>query len=352
MNIALTPNKEGTKGSATKPASYNSPRAFAGETLANSLLLKALAAGWLTQQDIATVIPMLAFQHEVAIRVVRCFVDKGLVVEGSGSLDTLEYQRLQYEKALRAVGAARLIEEALPGFAKHFSQQSEALIRQSADHAAVSMCGVHELIQTQVLAEMVRGLEKAFLPDLEMVAHDAEPHRVQVTFNDYTEAVVAQHLEFLAELHAFMRFSRMRGISDTIQARISLERNEEPPIAMFPGIGEIMCEERDDKRGIEFSVERYPCTAEVLDPRVVRIPPGKTNNRHKHAHETLFYFIEGHGEILVGEKWVPVKPGDAVFSPRWAIHQTRNTGSTLLTLLAITDYYLTSQVYVGKYDNI
>jgi mannose-6-phosphate isomerase-like protein (cupin superfamily) len=85
---------------------------------------------------------------------------------------------------------------------------------------------------------------------------------------------------------------------------------------------------------------------------VVRIPPGKSNNRHKHAHETLFYFVSGTGEILVGEKWVPVRPGDAVFAPRWAIHQTRNTGTSELTLLAITDYYLTSQVYVGKYDKI
>lgn len=113
-----------------------------------------------------------------------------------------------------------------------------------------------------------------------------------------------------------------------------------------------MCEEQDDKRGIQFTVERYPCTSETLDPRVVRIPPGKTNNRHKHAHETLFYFISGSGHILVGSTWVPVKPGDAVFAPRWAIHQTRNTGTSELVLLAITDYYLTSKIYVGKYDKI
>lgn len=113
-----------------------------------------------------------------------------------------------------------------------------------------------------------------------------------------------------------------------------------------------MCTEADEDRDIEFTVERYPCTAEVLDPRVVRIPAGKRNNRHKHAHETLFYFISGTGEILVGETWVQVKPGDAVFSPRWAVHQTHNTGQEELVLLAITDYYLTSQVYVGRYDKI
>lgn len=113
-----------------------------------------------------------------------------------------------------------------------------------------------------------------------------------------------------------------------------------------------MLKESDERRSIEFSVERYPCTAEVLDPRVVRIPPGKYNNRHKHAHETLFYFISGVGEILVGDTWVKVKPGDAVFCPRWAIHQTHNTGGKELVLLAITDYYLTSKVYIGKYDKI
>jgi mannose-6-phosphate isomerase-like protein (cupin superfamily) len=170
--------------------------------------------------------------------------------------------------------------------------------------------------------------------------------------SDVIDTFLTLQMEFLSDLFNLMRLHRLNGPSERIQARRSLEKTEEPPIALFPGVGEIMFAEQDEKRGIDFTVERYPCTAEVLDPRVVRIPAGKYNNRHKHAHETLFLFLSGAGEILVGEKWVKVKGGDAVFAPRWAIHQTHNTGTQELVLLAVTDYYLTSQVYVGKYDKI
>jgi mannose-6-phosphate isomerase-like protein (cupin superfamily) len=149
-----------------------------------------------------------------------------------------------------------------------------------------------------------------------------------------------------------VRSRRMATASDRIQARANLQRDDQPPIPLSPGVGPIVMETRDDDNNIHFSVERYPGNYEALDPRVVRIPPGKTNNRHKHAHETLFCFLSGTGRILVGSTWVPMKAGDAVFAPRWAMHQTHNTGNTELVLLAITDYYLTHQVYVGAYDKV
>ncbi|HMG57366.1 MAG TPA: iron-containing redox enzyme family protein, partial [Kofleriaceae bacterium] len=45
------------------------------------------------------------------------------------------------------------------------------------------------------------------------------------------------------------------------------------------------------KLNIEFTVERLPLAAEVLDPRMVRIPAGKFNEKHKHAHETLIHIL-------------------------------------------------------------
>lgn len=312
METTLEPIKGRFDASATRLVC---PRAFVGETLAGSLLLKAMAAGWLTQQDIATVVPILAFQQEVAIRVVRHIGGKGLAADGTlrESLSVLERQQLQYDKALCAMGSVRWPEETMPGFAKHFARQCLIFGEQVSDEAANNICVVLVVLQTQVLAKVVRGLEKASVVGLQFASPVDEWCGTKATFCETTEAVAAQHLEFLEELHAFTRSARLCSMSDRIQARVSLEREMEPPIAMFPGIGEIICEERDDQRGIDFTVERYPCTAEVLDPRVVRIPPGKTNNRHKHAHETLFYFVEGYGEILVGEKWISVKPGDAVF---------------------------------------
>ena len=159
-------------------------------------------------------------------------------------------------------------------------------------------------------------------------------------------------LQLFEDIYQAVRSARMAAPFDRIQMRTSLAREDEPAIALYPGVGDIVCEARDDDRGIQFTVERYPGRFEALDPRIVRIPPGKTNNRHKHAHETLFYFVSGTGRILIGTTWVPVKPGDAVFAPRWVMHQTHNTGDSELVVLAITDYYYTVQVYIGNYDKV
>jgi mannose-6-phosphate isomerase-like protein (cupin superfamily) len=351
MEASITPTRDCVDAPALPAADF---RAFVRAALSDNRLLRALSAGWLTADDMATVVPYLAFQHDVATRSIHAIPYSATAMESVAvpALDVCARQIREFDKALRAVRGARLPEEKLPAFARHFSERSSATAAQATPETAVGVCRAAMLIEEQVLAGLGRAPEKAEAAQARLDRLAVPEAQWDVGVDEIVEAVLLLHLEFLDALYDAMRFERVRGLSDRIQARISLESEAEPPIAMYPGVGDIMCEERDEKRGIEFTVERYPCTAEVLDPRVVRIPPGKTNNRHKHAHETLFYFIEGVGEILVGEKWIPVKPGDAVFSPRWAIHQTRNTGTTQLTLLAITDYYLTSQVYVGKYDKI
>jgi len=106
----------------------------------------------------------------------------------------------------------------------------------------------------------------------------------------------------------------------------------------------------NERLGIEFGVEKVPFPGiEVMDPRIVRIPPGRNNERHKHAHESIFVIVEGRGEVLIGEQRVQVKAGDVAFVPRWLVHQTSNTGDTDLVVLAITDFGFTSAV-LGDYD--
>lgn len=115
--------------------------------------------------------------------------------------------------------------------------------------------------------------------------------------------------------------------------------------------GEAMYTNRNDRLNIDFTVERlsFP-DIQTMDPRIVRIPPRKNNERHLHAHESLFVVLEGAGEVLVGEKWTPVGRGDVAFIPRWVFHQTRNTSDTTdLVVLAITDFGFTSAV-LGDYD--
>jgi quercetin dioxygenase-like cupin family protein len=108
---------------------------------------------------------------------------------------------------------------------------------------------------------------------------------------------------------------------------------------------------KNERLEIDFSVQRaaFPLS-QTIDTRIVEIAPSSRNERHKHAHESLFFVLEGQGEVLVGDEWSPVKVGDLAFVPRWIMHQTRNTSATdSLRVLAITDFGFTSAV-LGDYD--
>lgn len=108
---------------------------------------------------------------------------------------------------------------------------------------------------------------------------------------------------------------------------------------------------RNERLNIDFSVVRLPFPdIQTMDPRIVRIAPGKNNELHRHAHESLFVVLEGRGEVRLGEEWSPIEAGRVAFVPRWIFHQTRNTSPDAdLVLLAITDFGFTSSV-LGDYD--
>lgn len=107
----------------------------------------------------------------------------------------------------------------------------------------------------------------------------------------------------------------------------------------------------DEHGGIDFDVKRlgFP-DIQVLDPRIVKIAPGKCNELHRHAHESVFVILSGQGQLAIGKKTVRVGKGDIAFVPRWVLHQTRNLDETEpLTMLAITDFGFTSAI-LGDYD--
>lgn len=101
---------------------------------------------------------------------------------------------------------------------------------------------------------------------------------------------------------------------------------------------------RNEGLGIDFTVERAAfADLQTLDPRLVRIAPASASERHRHAHETLFVVLAGHGDVMIGERWCPVKTGDIAFAPRWVFHQTRNGSATeIMVVLAVTDFGFTS----------
>lgn len=145
----------------------------------------------------------------------------------------------------------------------------------------------------------------------------------------------------------------LKSLIDLATAREPLGTGRPPEswTADALGDGRAMYVNRNDKLNIDFSVDRleFP-DIQTMDPRVVRIAPGKNNELHKHAHESIFVVLAGSGEVRIGDVRRPIGAGGIAFVPRWIFHQTRNTSATEeLVLLAITDFGFTSAL-LGDYD--
>jgi mannose-6-phosphate isomerase-like protein (cupin superfamily) len=54
-------------------------------------------------------------------------------------------------------------------------------------------------------------------------------------------------------------------------------------------------------------------------------PLGGTTNLHVHDQgDELFYVVAGRGAATLGERTVPIEPGDAIFVPQGAVHRIEN----------------------------
>jgi mannose-6-phosphate isomerase-like protein (cupin superfamily) len=108
---------------------------------------------------------------------------------------------------------------------------------------------------------------------------------------------------------------------------------------------------KDERLGIDFQVTNLPFAGlQVMDPRLVTIAPGACNEKHRHAHESIFVLLSGQGKIVINKQAIALETGSVAYVPRWVVHQSRNTSTeTPLLLLAITDFGLTSAV-LGDYD--
>ena len=156
-------------------------------------------------------------------------------------------------------------------------------------------------------------------------------------------------MEFFESLFDDLQRARLEPIVLRMQSRESLARDlADAELCHRPGGTTIPMYDNEVARlNIKFTVERLPLAAEVLDPRLVRIPAGKFNEKHRHAHETLIHLLDGTGQVLIDDRVLPVAPGDSVLVPRWAMHQTQNLGSTEMRFLAVTDFRLSQRAFVG-----
>ncbi|MEM8805483.1 MAG: iron-containing redox enzyme family protein [Cyanobacteria bacterium P01_G01_bin.38] len=157
--------------------------------------------------------------------------------------------------------------------------------------------------------------------------------------------------QFFENLYQQLQVGRIKPLLERIQARKSLADPQQTRVISGGQSGMLLYQNEGiwGKQSIEFTVERFVLPTEVLDPRLVRIAPNKTNERHRHAHEALFLIKEGQGTVWIDQEQFDVEIGDLVFIPRWSVHQVRNTGDSLLVILAITDFGLTSKAFVGNY---
>jgi len=65
-----------------------------------------------------------------------------------------------------------------------------------------------------------------------------------------------------------------------------------------------------------------------------RLPPGAATAPHHHVKtEEVYYVLEGHGLMRVGEALCQVTVGDAVAIPPGETHQITNTGDRVLKFL-------------------
>ena len=63
---------------------------------------------------------------------------------------------------------------------------------------------------------------------------------------------------------------------------------------------------------------------------------GKTTGHSHPQHEEVYYVIQGHGKMVVGDSEYDIKTGDALYVPFGVFHTTSNTGILPLQLLWVT----------------
>jgi len=223
---------------------------------------------------------------------------------------------------------------------------------------------VHRLYETMLI-----GLRKAGIPDNELEffhLHIACDDEHAVTLERMMASYAGEHGWFDACLQAMNRALELRNEFFTnmfealhkqrldpmiarMQARQSLAEGLPDAALCHSGAAptQTLYANEVEKLNIKFTVERLPLEPEVLDPRVVRIPAGKFNEKHKHAHETVIHILQGSGQVLVDDRVLPVNAGDTVLVPRWAMHQTQNTGRVEMMFFAVTDFNFSKRAYLG-----
>ncbi|WP_394824683.1 iron-containing redox enzyme family protein [Pendulispora albinea] len=294
--------------------------------------------------------------------------------EESGGIDVEKRHAQIFRKFLQeGLGIPDLAAIEYADFSRYFVREYlDFILRGHPMEAAAFLSLGTEGIVARMYGIFVEGLTKAGVPEeqltffrLHMECDDAHAFTLQQVMLSYAgergwharcadamERALTLRTRFFENLYDAIQMRRVRSLLEKIQARKSLVANSEGGGFRHPAYtrGTPLYTNAIEKLNIDFAVDKLPFQAEVLDPRMVRIPPGKSNEHHRHAHETVFFVLQGSGYVLIDYAPQEVKPGDIVFAPRWCMHQTQNTSNEEMLLLAITDFGLTGKGFLGDYD--
>jgi quercetin dioxygenase-like cupin family protein/pyrroloquinoline quinone (PQQ) biosynthesis protein C len=300
----------------------------------------------------------------------RAQLSANLWDEGGGCDPERRHAELFRGFLQHSLGVENVGKIAYASYTQHFVREYLALSLRSEPMAGAAFLSLGtESIVPRMYRIMKAGLRRAGVADDELEFFDIhiacdDEHAVtlenmMVSYADQpgwfdvcaaaANRALDLRLEFFDSLFDAVQNNRMGPMLSRMQDRQSLASGvEDGALHHRPGGDTIaMYANEVEKLNIQFTVERLPLAAEVLDPRMVRIPAGKFNEKHKHAHETLIHILEGTGQVLVDDRRFAVRAGDTVLVPRWALHQTQNLGSTEMRFLAVTDFNFSRRAFLG-----
>jgi quercetin dioxygenase-like cupin family protein/predicted DNA-binding ribbon-helix-helix protein len=300
----------------------------------------------------------------------RAELSANLWEEGGGCAPERRHAQLFRDFLRRSLGVEHVEQLEYASFTRQFVREylTQSLQLDPIAAAAFLALGTEGIV-SRMYRIMHSGLRQAGIPDDELeffnihiACDDDHAATLERLLRSYAErpgwlesclegmnrALALRH-QFFDDLYEALRHRRLAPLLAGIQDRRSLaagvdtvalcHRHDAETVALYAN--------EVERLNIQFTVERLPLDAQVLDPRLVRIPAGKFNEKHKHAHETLIHLLAGAGQVLIDDRIIPVQAGDTVLVPRWAMHQTQNLAASELVFLAVTDFKLSERAYVG-----
>jgi pyrroloquinoline quinone (PQQ) biosynthesis protein C/quercetin dioxygenase-like cupin family protein len=352
-----------------------------------SRLLKACRAGSLDQQDLRELFAQYFlysrnFTRYLASLMANCDSDyfrsrlsENLWEEGGGAEPDKRHAEI-FRRFLRGGLGIDIDAIQYQGFTKAFVHEYLEFCRNASPLAASAFLSLGtEAVVPGLYAIFCEALAKAGIPDekleffhIHMACDDDHARTLAELVESYAgeagwlqqakvgiERALDLRLGFFEDLYDFILQSRLHGVLERIRTPHSLFPEAAANgdlVIRADGAGAGMSplyRNTVEELNIEFAVRRVNFSAEVFDVRLVEIAPGKNNEKHRHPHESLLSVIRGCGRILLDDHEIKVGPGDTVFVPRWAVHQTHNSGAETLVVLATTDYALTQRVFSGDH---